>query len=281
MSHSTSNYQTLRVRAEGAVVFVTVDHPPMNLMDRTMIRDLRALLEVLKNDAESRVVVFQSANPDFFISHFDLRIVLSNLQKPPASEQAPQSLNPMNAMFEGYRTLNKATIAVIEGRAAGAGTEFAHALDMQFAARGKALISQFEVALGLLPGGTGTQRLPRLMNRSRALEMIFGCEDLDADTAERYGCINRALEPAELRPFVERLARRIASFPSEAIALSKKAVDAASPDPMPGLLEESRLASRLLATPEVRRRFEKILSLGAQTPEFEMRLTEHLPRLHE
>jgi enoyl-CoA hydratase/carnithine racemase len=276
------SFQTLKIHKQSGVVSVTIDNPPINLMDRIMIRDLRALLDALESDADCRVAVFRSANPDFFISHFDLKIVLANLAKAPAAPpQKADKLNSMNAMFERYRTLDKATIAVIEGRTAGAGTEFAHALDMQFAAKGKAFISQFEVALGLLPGGTGTQRLPRLMNRSRALEMILGCDELDAETAERYGCVNRALAPEEIGAFVDRLARRIASFPAAAIALSKKAVDAALADPMPGLLEESDLATQLLATSEVKRRFEKILSLGAQTPDFERDLVQHLPRLHE
>lgn len=276
------SFQTLKVHRQGGVVSITIDNPPINLMDRTMIRDLRGLVDALDGDADCRVAVFASANPDFFVSHFDLNIVLENLAK--TSDAPPQKvdkLNPMNAMFERYRTLGKATIAVIEGRTAGAGTEFAHSLDMQFAAKGKAFISQFEVALGLLPGGTGTQRLPPLMNRSRALEMILGCDELDAETAERYGCVNRALASEEIRSFVDRLARRIASFPAEAIALSKKAVDAALPDPMPGLLKESYLASQLLATSEVKRRFERILKLGAQTPEFERDLVHQLPRLHE
>lgn len=280
--HDYPSFQTLKLQKEGGVVSVTIDSPPINLMDRSMIRDLRGLVDALDADKDCRVAVFFSANPDFFVSHFDLKIVLGNLAKGSDTlPQRPDKLNPMNAMFERYRTLGKATIAVIEGRTAGAGTEFAHSLDMQFAARGKAFISQFEVALGLLPGGTGTQRLPLLMNRSRALEMVLGCDELDADTAERYGCVNRALESDEIRSFVSRLAQRIASFPIEAIALAKKSVDAAFPDPMPGLLEEGYLAAQLLATKEAKRRFERILELGAQTAEFERALTQHLPRLHE
>lgn len=245
-----------------------------------MLRDLRSLLDAIEADSDCRVVVFSSANPDFFLSHFDLNIVLGNLSEatglPP---ERAEKLNPMNTTFERYRTLGKATIAVIEGRIAGAGTEFVHALDMQFAAKGRTLISQFEVALGLLPGGTGTQRLPLLMNRSRALELILGCDEIDAETAELYGCVNRALAADEIRGFVDRLARRIATFPADAIALAKKAVDAALPDPMPGLLEESYLAAQLLGTSEVKRRFQRILELGAQTHEFELQLAQHLPSL--
>lgn len=280
--YSYPEFKTLKINRRGGVVRVTIDNPPLNLMDLPLIRDLRALVDALERDADCRVAIFASSNPDFFVSHFDLNIVLGNLAKSgDAPVQRPEKLNPLNAMFERYRTLPKATIAVIEGRSAGAGTEFAHALDMQFAAKGKAFISQFEVALGLLPGGTGTQRLPLLMNRSRALEMIFGCDELDAETAEKYGCVNRALPAAEIHAFVEKLAQRIASYPAEAIALSKKAVDAALSDPLPGLLEESYLASQLLATNEAKRRFKRILELGAQTLEFERSLVQHLPLLHD
>jgi enoyl-CoA hydratase/carnithine racemase len=129
-----------------------------------------------------------------------------------------------------------------------------------------------EVALGILPGGTGTQRLPRLVGRGRALEIILGSDDLDAVTAERWGYLNRVLPPGELDGFVDRLARRIAGFPAEAIALAKQAVDQALPSPLPGLREEAFLFQRLLRTDDARRRMRRFLELGGQTRDGELRM---------
>jgi enoyl-CoA hydratase/carnithine racemase len=271
----TLNFATLSSTVEAHVMAVTIAHPPVNLMDRAMMRDLRALLDVLKADNDIRVVVFRSGNPDFFICHADLSLFLKDRPAPPRSTK----LSFIHTMFEEFRTLPKATIAVIEGRCNGAGTEFVTSLDMQFAVAGKALIGQFEVALGVLPGGTGTQRLPALMGRSRALELILGCDELDAVTAERYGLVNRALAPDEIGPFVDRLAHRIASFPLDAIALSKRAVDHGLGDPSSGLSEESFLAGQLMATTEVRRRFGAVLARGAQTAAGERSLIQELPSL--
>lgn len=271
----TEPFSTLHCDVAGRIMTVTFDNPPVNLMDRAMLRDLRSLLDRLQQDADIRVVVFRSANPDFFVCHADLGLFLKDRPAPPKSSK----LNFIHTLFEGYRTLPKATIAVIEGRMNGAGTEFATSLDMRFAARGRAWIGQFEVALGGLPGGTGTQRLPLLMGRARALELILGCDDLDAETAALYGLVNRAIEPEKIGGFVDTLAQRIASFPAEAIALAKQAVDHGLGDPTPGLSEESFLAGQLMATPEVKRRFAAILARGAQTIEGERNLGQLLPLL--
>ena len=144
---------------------------------------------------------------------------------------------------------------------------------MRFGALGKAVINQPEVAIGILPGGSGTQRLHRLMGRGRALEVILGCEDLDAETAERWGYLNRALPADELRAFVERLARRIASFPPEAVALAKQSVDAAEPR-REGLLEEAYLFQRLLRTDDAQAAMGRFMQAGGQTREGELRLAE-------
>jgi enoyl-CoA hydratase/carnithine racemase len=143
---------------------------------------------------------------------------------------------------------------------------------MRFGALGKTIINQPEVALGILPGGTGTQRLPRLMGRGRALELILGCDDLDAATAERWGYLNRALPPAELRPFVDKLARRIASFPAPAIAAAKRATLASDASWERGLIEESHLFQVLLRTPEAPRAMKKFLASGGQTRDGEKQL---------
>jgi enoyl-CoA hydratase/carnithine racemase len=184
-------------------------------------------------------------------------------------------------MVDRFRTMPKATIAKIEGRCRGGGSELVLSCDMRFAALGKAIFGQPEVAVGIIPGGSGTQRLPRLMGRGRALEVILGCEDIPADLAERYGYVNRALPPEELTPFVERLAYRIASFPAEAIALAKASVEAAELPIMEGLLEEAHIFNQSVATPSAQKRMAKLIELGGQTPEAEKDMGDILERLAE
>src|SRR5947209_17195229 len=244
------DYRCLRVRLDRGVAFVTIDHPPINLLDLALMRELDALGKELEVDDAVRVVVFDSADPDFFIAHADVALI----ERLPTDVPKPTTLGFFHAMVERFRTMPKATIGKIEGRARGGGSEFLLSLDLRFGALGRAVLAQPEVALGILPGGCGTQRLPRLIGRARALEVILGCEDFDAALAERYGWINRALPAAELRPFVHALARRIASFPREAIALAKRAVDAADATVREGLLEEAHLFNRTLAVPEARAR---------------------------
>jgi enoyl-CoA hydratase/carnithine racemase len=271
----SGTYTTFKVKSTGGIMSISFDHPPINLMDKRMMQELRDLLTNLERDDETKVVVFKSANPQFFIAHADLGMFNSKMDTPPPRST---TLNFIHRLFEGYRTLPKATIAVIEGQVNGAGTEFALSLDMQFAAD-NAKIGQFEVAWGCLPGGTGTQRLPRLSGRSRALEVILGCDEFDGRTAAEYGLINRALRADALHGFVDTLTARIASFPLKAIALAKASVDAALGDPTPGLIEESYLAGQLMVTDEVRRRFRKASELGAQTLKGEQRMAHLLLEL--
>jgi enoyl-CoA hydratase/carnithine racemase len=187
-------------------------------------------------------------------------------------------LSRFAAMTEQWRTMPKATIAVIEGRARGGGSEFALALDMRFAAREAAVLAQPEVGLGIPPGGGATQRLPRLVGRGRALEIVLGGDDFDADAAERYGWVNRALPAAQLRPFVDRLAARIAAFPAPAVAAAKAALDAGEAALEDGLLEEHRLLRQALATPEATAAMERFLAAGGQTREGELDLGARLAR---
>lgn len=260
-------YTALRVDAEAGVARVTFDHPPINLLDGPMIGDLARLGPELERDDDVRVVVLQSADPDFFIAHADVTLIERLPQDaPPATEPSP-----FQQMVERFRSMPKVTIAVIEGYCRGGGSELALSCDMRFAALGKAVLSQPEVALGILPGGSGTQRLPRLCGRGRALEIVLGCEDFPADLAERYGWVNRALPPDELGPFVERLVGRIASFPTEAIAEAKTALMAGEPPWDPGLIAETDGFNRLLASAEARARMQAFLSAGGQTREAEAR----------
>ncbi len=259
---SYADYSALRVEREAGVAFVTIDHPPINLFDVTLMREVARLGVELEQDDEIRVIVFQSANPEFFIAHADVELI-EKLPSEPAPK--PTELTFFHAMVERFRTMPKVSIAKLEGRAGGGGSEFLLSLDMRFGAIGRAVLAQPEVALGILPGGSGTQRLPRLMGRSRALEAVLGCMDFPADLAERYGWLNRALPPDELGPFVDTLARRIASYPAEAIARAKACVLAAEPDPTPGLLEEAHLFNQTLALEDTRARMRRFMEVGGQT----------------
>jgi enoyl-CoA hydratase/carnithine racemase len=264
-----NDYTTLQVRVEDGIALATIDHPPINLFDAALVVEMDRFGREVAADPDVRVVVVDSANPEFFIAHADLNLIL---QLPSEPQEPPSELPFFTAMVERFRTMPKITIAVIEGRARGGGSELVLSMDMRFAALGRARLAQPEVALGIIPGGGGTQRLPRLVGRSRALEVIAGCDDIDAEVAERWGYVNRALPQDELRPFVDALARRIASFPAEAVAHAKAAVLAAEPDPVPGLLEEARRFNETLALEETRARMEGFLAAGGQTREVELEL---------
>jgi enoyl-CoA hydratase/carnithine racemase len=262
-------HEGLRVEIDERVAFVTLDHPPVNLFDAVLIGSLSELAGELADDGDVGAVVVRSADPEFFIAHADLGLIQA---LPRDRTDRPEQLEFIHVFMERWRTLPQVTIAQLEGRARGGGSEFALSLDLRFGAIGRAILGQPEVAVGILPGGSGTQRLPRLMGRSRALEVVLGCEDFDAELAERYGWINRALPAAEIGPFVERLARRIAAFPPHAVRLAKRAVDAAGGSLEDGLLEESHCFNLTLADPQLDVRMEGALAAGAQTREGEMDL---------
>lgn len=264
----SDGYRALDVRIGDGIAWVTIQHPPINLFDAVLITEMDRLGRALEADPEVRVVVLRSADPDFFIAHADVKLILSL----PAPAQPASEPSFFQAMVDRFRTMPKVTIAVIEGVCRGGGSELALSMDMRFAALGRAVLGQPEVAVGIVPGGSGTQRLPRLVGRSRALEIVLGADDFPADLAERYGYVNRALAPAALGPFVERLARRIASFPATAIAEAKAAVLAADAGVREGLVAEARAFERCAATPEARQRMEAFLALGGQTREVEARI---------
>jgi enoyl-CoA hydratase/carnithine racemase len=267
-------YERLRVRCEDGVAFATLASPPLNVMTLALFGDLARFAAEVAADATVRAVVLRSDDPEFWIAHFDVEAILEFPVEPPARRGAKVDDNPFHAMCERFRSMPKPVIAEIGGRVGGGGSELALSCDMRFGARGRTVINQPEVALGILPGGSGTQRLPRLVGRGRALEVILGCDDLDAESAERFGYLNRALAPGELRPFVDRLARRISAFPAGAVAAAKQAVLAAEPDWTEGLLDESLAFQRLLRTPEAQRAMRRFLARGGQTRAGELRLGE-------
>jgi enoyl-CoA hydratase/carnithine racemase len=271
-------YECLRFQVERGVAFVTIDHPPINLFDAALMRDLARAGAELEADDRVRVVVFRSADPEFFIAHADVGLIqVLPAEVPPRTEP----LGFFHALVDRFRTMPKATIAQIEGRARGGGSEFVLSLDMRFGALGRCVLAQPEVALGIIPGGSGTQRLPRLVGRARALEIVLGCEDVPADLAERWGYLNRALPPDALGPFVERLAYRIASFPAEAIALAKEAVNASERPIVEALAEEERLFFRSAATSAARARMARFLEAGGQTRAVELALGDVVEGLAE
>ena len=266
------DYERLRVRVEGGVAFATLANPPLNVMTLPLFGDLARLASEVENDPAMRALVLRSDDPEFWIAHFDVEAILGFPIDRPAARSAKVEDNPFHAMCERFRSMPKATLVEIGGRVGGGGHELAMSCDMRFGALGRTVINQPEVALGILPDGTGTQRLPQLVGRGRALELILGCDDLDAATAERWGLLNRALPPAELRPFVERLARRIASFPAGAVAAAKRSVLAAEPGWEAGLLDESFGFQQLLRTAEAQRLMRRFLERGGQTRAGERRL---------
>jgi enoyl-CoA hydratase/carnithine racemase len=255
------DYKCLRVKVDRNVVFVTIDHPPMNLLDLDLVMEIGRFGQEVSEDEDIRVIVFDSADPDFFVSHGDVEAILGlGDVAPPKSE----SVGFVHGLLDRFRTMPKISIAKVEGAARGGGSEFALAMDMRFGAIGKAVFGQPEVSMGIIPGAGGTQRLPRLLGQARALEIITGCDDFPAELAERYGYINRALHPDELGPFVDALAYRIATFPVEAITAAKAAVNAVGLSMEEGLIQEEYLCHQLMVSPEARRRMNRFIESGGQ-----------------
>ena len=272
-----SGYHCLRVTLQQGVARVLLDNGPINLLDKPLFKELLRLTDQLAADDQVRVVVLASANPQYFIAHFDVELILRFAPDLPLQD-AP--LSPFHRMAETWRTMPKATIAVVEGRAGGGGSEIALSCDMRFALRGRAVFNQPEVALGILPGGSGTARLSRLLGRSRALEVVLGCDDVDAALAEDWGWVNRALHADALWPHVDRLAARIASFPPHAVAAAKASVlqgESAVPE---HLRAEAMAFQGTLSGPGTRTAMERFLAGGGQTPEGEARLGVLCGALH-
>lgn len=267
------NYTALSVAVANGVAFVTLDNGPINLMDMAMLLDLDRVGRELAADAAVKVVVLQSANPDFFVAHADLNLIQAiPAEIPPREEQ----LGMIHAVLDRFRSMPKATIAKIEGRCRGGGSELALACDMRFATIGKGVLGQPEVGVGILPGAGGTVRLPRLIGRGRALEVILGCADFPAEMAERYGYINRALPAAEIDYFVNSLAQRIAGFPAATIALAKQAVDSADTTLEQDLAHEEQLFVQAAHSDGAKRRMAAAMGAGMQTPALEKCCFTHI-----
>jgi enoyl-CoA hydratase/carnithine racemase len=269
------NLKTIKVHQEGAVLFAEMSSPPMNLLGPELVRDLVALIQQAEADHTFKVLVFKSADRDYFISHVDVTRI-----KEYRAEAAKLTGEASIAMLFRYLSASRlVTIAQIEGRVLGAGSEFVLACDMRFASRESAIFSQIEAAFGQLPGGGATQHLTRLMGRARTLEVILSAEDYDAEMAERYGWINRALTENALGDFVKALAHRIASFPAAGHVVVKDRVNAIALAPAEDFRRDSDLFAEGVRNPEAQSRIQAAMKRGFQTREAEMTLAQMLGEL--
>jgi enoyl-CoA hydratase/carnithine racemase len=270
-------FETLTVRAEEAVLFAEIAAPPMNLLGPELVRDLVSLIQRAEANDTVQVLVFQSADPDYFISHVDVtRISEYRTEAAKLTGEASIAL-----MFRYLSASSLVSVAQIEGRVRGAGSEFVLACDMGFAARESAIFGQFEPSLGVIPGGGAAQHLTRLMGRARALEVMLSAEDYDADLAERYGWINRALPADRLGDFVRSLAHRIARFPAAGRAAVKERVNAIALAPVEDYRRDSDLFGEGVRSPEAQRQISAALKHGLQTRDGEMDLARVLGDLPE
>jgi len=268
-------FETLKVRKEGAVLFAKIAAPPMNLLGPELVRDLVSFIQRAEADDAFRVLVFQSADPDYFISHVDVtRIKEYREEAAKLTGEASIAL-----LFRHLSASRLVTIAQIEGRVRGAGSEFVLACDMRFAARESAIFGQPEPGLGTIPGAGAVQHLTRLMGRARALEVLLSADDYDAELAERYGWINRALPAKTLGDFVRSLAHRIAGFPAAGRVMVKERVNAIGLAPVEDFRRDSDLFVEGVRNPEAQKRSQAAIKRGFQTRKAEMSLGRLLGEL--
>jgi enoyl-CoA hydratase/carnithine racemase len=242
---------------------VTFDHPPLNIFGPETIPQLNEIVTALETDKHVKVVVFDSALEGYFLTHYDF---LTKLEDTTVLPPGPTGLQPLPDMLVRLSRAPVVSIASIRGRATGVGSELALACDMRFASREKAILSQFEVGAGVVPGGGPMARLPRLMGRGRALEVLIGADDIPGDLAERYGYVNRSLPDSGLDAFVDGLATRIASFDKQAISETKRFVDVASLPPDFEVAPEWDVCLASIMRPAAQRRIQSLLAQGFHKP---------------
>ena len=256
---------------------VTFDNPPLNLMGPEFVLEFREIMTALEADQELRVVVFDSAVEGFFLNHSDFNAKFEDLTDIP---QGPTGLEAWPDILVRLTHAPVVSIALIRGRATGNGSEIALACDMSFASREKAVLSQWEVGVGLVAGGGPMARLPRLMGRGRALEVLLSSNDIGGDLAEAYGYVNRSLPDAELDGFVDALATRIASFDKWAIANTKRLVNANSLPPDVEIAAGWDACMASIARPAAQERIKALFEQGFHKPgDAENRLGSYLGRL--
>lgn len=267
--------ETLTVRREGGVLFTDIAAPPMNLLGPALVRDLVSLIQRAEADEAIRVLVFRSGDSDYFISHVDVTRI-KDYRDEAAKLTGEASIGLLFRHLSASRLI---TIAQIEGRVRGAGSEFVLACDMRFAARESAIFAQPEPGLGTIPGAGGIQHLTRLMGRARALEVMLSADDYDAELAERYGWINRALPAAVLGEFVRTLANRIVGLPAAGQVAVKDRVNAIALAPTEDFRRDSDLFSEGVQNTEAQMRIQAAIKRGFQTREGEMALGRLLGQL--
>ena len=238
---------------------MTFDLPPVNIFGPKELPQLNEIITAIERDEQVKVVVFDSAVDGFFLTHYDFLAPLEESTKIPPGPTGLQALPDMLARLSRAPVVS---IAAIRGRATGVGSELALASDMRFASRERAILSQWEVGAGLVPGGGPMARLPRLIGRGRALEVLLGADDIHGDLAERYGYVNRSLPDAELDGFVEALAMRLASFDKQAIAETKRLVDVASLPSDSDIKPEWDAFIAALGRPASQRRIKALMDRG-------------------
>jgi enoyl-CoA hydratase/carnithine racemase len=272
-----STGQIRLTRESSAYWRVTFDNPPLNLMGPEFVLEFRDIMTAIETDEELKIVVFDSAVEGFFLNHSDFLTKLEDLTSLP---QGPTGLEAWPDILVRLTRAPVVSIALIRGRATGNGSEIALACDMSFVSREKAVLSQWEVGVGLVAGGGPMARLPRLMGRGRAMEVLLGSDDIGGDLAQAYGYVNRSLPDVELDGFVDALATRIASFDKWAIANTKRLVNAAS---LPADVEiaagwDACMAS--IVRPAARGKIKALFEQGFHKPgEAETRLGSYIGRL--
>ena len=263
MNDSTTTKQILLTRRSPAYWRVTINHPPLNIFGPDTIPQLNEAITAIETDENVKVVVFDSAVEGFFLTHYDF---LAKVEDTTSLPTGRLGLQPLPDMLVRLSRAPVASMALIRGRATGVGSELALACDMRFASREKAILSQFEVGAGIVPGGGPMARLPRLIGRGRALEVLLGADDIPGDLAERYGYVNRSLPDAELDEFVDALATRIASFDKRAITETKRFADVASLPPDYEIAPEWDVCFSSIMRPAAQERIKKLMEQGFHKP---------------
>jgi enoyl-CoA hydratase/carnithine racemase len=275
-SAATKPEQIRVARRSPAYWRVTIDNPPINVMGPEMVREFQELINALEADEHVRVVVFDSAVEDYFLNHSDFFAKLEDLTSMPAG---PTGLPPWPDFLARLTRAPFTSIALIRGRATGNGSELTLACDMSFASREKAIFSQWEVGVSLVAGGGPMARLPRLMGRNRALEVLLSSEDIRGEQAEAYGYVNRALPDADLDAFVEAFATRIAGFDKWAIANTKRLVNTSLP-PDVELAAGWDACMTSIGRPAAQERIKALMAIGFHKPgDIENRLGYHIGQI--
>jgi len=275
----TYDFATIKTRLDAGVLFASFDCAPINLIGPELVRDLVDLLDTLEYDADVNVVVFASADKEFFLPHVDISRVAEYTKE--AGRIGGSVSGSLGGLFRRVSEMHQITIAQVEGIARGAGSEFALACDMRFASKERAVFGQIEAGFGAVPGAGAVQHLTRLLGRGRAMEVILSSNDYSAEMAEHYGWVNRAIPDSELVPFVNALAHRIAGFPITGLVANKRRINDISLAPLADIRTDAALFQQTIREPRAQARTKELLDSGMQTRgELERHFAAALGRLN-